>query len=115
MKKLVQGIVVASAFAPLFAFAQFGGISNMLSAIGRLISTATPIVIGLALLVFFWGLVKFIISSDDEDARKNAKGLMIGGIIALFVMVAIVGIINFIAAQVGVTTGGSLPVPGVQG
>ncbi|MCR4275035.1 MAG: pilin [Candidatus Campbellbacteria bacterium] len=114
MKKVLQGLAIASAFTPLFAFAQLGGVSNILTAIGRLIDTATPIVIGLALLVFFWGLIKFIMNSDDDEARKKGKGLMIGGIIALFVMVAIVGIINFIAAQVGVTTGGNLPVPGVQ-
>jgi hypothetical protein len=39
---------------------------------------------------------------------------MIWSVVALFVMVSIVGIINFIGNAVGVNQGGSLPVPTVE-
>jgi heme/copper-type cytochrome/quinol oxidase subunit 2 len=98
----------------LFAFAQLGNVENIVQSIGNLVNLATPIVVGLALLAFFWGLVKFIFSADDEEARKGAKSLMIWSVVALFVMVSIVGIINFIGNAVGVNQGGSLPVPTVE-
>lgn len=109
-------IGVGAYLLPVLALAQsdpnLSNLEALLRAIGRLVSLATPIVIGLALLAFFWGLVKFIFASSDEE-KKNGKSFMIGGIIALFVMVAIVGIIQFIARAFGVQTGGNLPTPGV--
>ncbi len=120
MKKVSAVLVGASAYLlPVLAFAQggqnadLGNLETLLKAIGKLVSLATPIVIGLALLAFFWGLVKFIFASSDDD-KKSGKSFMIGGIIALFVMVAIVGIIKFIASAFDVQTGGTLPTPGVQ-
>ena len=103
-----------SAFAPLLVFAQsLSGFGTLLTAIGGLVKTATPILIGLALLVFFWGLIKFIFSSGDEEARKQARGYMIGGVIALFVMVSIFGLIVWLRTQFGVTGETTLPLPGV--
>lgn len=115
MKKNWKVLATLSALTPAFAFAQLGNIANIVEAIGDLVDLATPIVVGLALLAFFWGLVKFIFSADDEDARKGAKSLMIWSVIALFVMISIVGIISFIGNAFGVDQGGTLPVPGVQG
>lgn len=121
MNKVSAAVIGASAYLlPVLAFAatsgsdpDLGNVTTLLTSIGKLVNLATPIVIGLALLAFFWGLVKFIFASSDDD-KKSGKSFMIGGIIALFVMVAIVGIIKFIASAFDVETGGSLPVPGVE-
>ncbi|MDQ5927866.1 MAG: hypothetical protein QG633_304 [Patescibacteria group bacterium] len=120
MNKVSAAVVGASAYLllPVLVFAQntdpkLGNLETLLESIGDLINLATPIVIGLALLAFFWGLVKFIFASSDDD-KKSGKSFMIGGIIALFVMIAIVGIVKFIASAFGVETGGDLPVPGVE-
>ncbi len=115
MKKYSVLALAAFAFLPSLASAQsLGNIENLVQAIGRLVNLATPIVVGLALLAFFWGLVKFIFAQGDEDKSSEGKQLMIYGIIALFVMVAVVGLVKFIANAFDVQTGGSLPVPGVQ-
>ncbi len=115
MKKYTLALVALAALAPAFAHAQLGNIENIVEAIGNLVSLATPIVVGLALLVFFWGLVKFIFASADDDKRDDGKRLMIWGIIALFVIVSIAGIINFIQDAVGVDEGGPIEVPEVEG
>ncbi len=114
MKQSWKVLAMLTAVTPAFAFAQLGNIENIVEAIGNLVKLATPIVIGLALLAFFWGLVKFIFSAGDEDARKDAKHLMIWSVIALFIMISIVGIINFIGSALGIGQGGNLPVPGVD-
>jgi len=118
MKSGISKVVVASltvmALAPSFAAAQsLGNIENLLKAIGRLVSLATPIVVGLALLAFFWGLVKYIFSAGEDDAKKEGIRLMIGGVIAIFVIVSLVGIVRFIGNAVGVGQGGSLDIPKV--
>jgi len=48
-------------------------------------------------LIFFWGLAKFIFRvGGDENAVETGRRLMIWGVIALFVMMAIWGITSFI-------------------
>lgn len=70
-----------------------------------LITTALPVVAGLALVVFFWGLAKFILKAGDETARAEGKQVMVWGIIALFVLVSIWGIISFITGEIfGIST-----------
>jgi len=54
-----------------------------------------PLLAACALLVFFWGLVKFVNNTASETVRDDAKNIMFWGIIALFVMMSIWGIVFF--------------------
>jgi len=58
-----------------------------------------PLVFTLALLFFFWGVAKYIwsVGTDKEEGRK----IMIWGIIALFVMSCVWGIVYFIGQEIG--------------
>lgn len=95
--------LIALAFAPTVAFAQnLGNLETLLRSIGRLVSIALPIVVAIALLAFFWGLVKFIFSAQGEDAHKQGQQLMIWGLVALFVMVAVWGLVRFIGNALGI-------------
>lgn len=97
MKKFA---LVALAAAPALASAQnLGNLETLLRSIGRLVGIALPIVVALALLAFFWGLVKFIFS----DKKEEGKSIMIWGIVALFVMVAVWGLVRFVGSALGIT------------
>ncbi|MCI0619847.1 pilin [Candidatus Wolfebacteria bacterium] len=90
-------ILTGAALLPVATVhAQLGNIEDIVDGIGRIVSLLTPIVVGIALLAFFWGLAKFIFSAGDEEARKAGKQIMIYGIIALFIMISIWGIVRFI-------------------
>jgi hypothetical protein len=106
MKKLLVSVL---AFSPALAFAQAPGnlqnVNSFLTSIGRLINTALPIVIGLALLGFFWGLAQFILKGADPAAQKSAKSMMIWSIVALFLMVSVWGLVNFLGSTLGVGAG----------
>lgn len=111
MKKF---IIAALAFAPTVAFAQsLGNLETLLRSVGRLIDIALPIVVALALLAFFFGLMKAIFGGPDSV--KEGKNLMIWGIVALFVMVSVWGIVRFIGNAFGVEQGGSVTPPTVNG
>ena len=116
MKKVILATLT---FAPAFAFAQTGRFSNikgLMEGIGDIIDVALPIVVGLALLAFFWGLVKFIFAQGNEEAKADAKKLMLWGLIALFVMVTVWGLVRFIGNALGITEyGGTIPIPSVLG
>src|SRR3990167_7525919 len=47
----------------------------------------------LALIYFFVGLVKYIMSAGDEEAKGAGRSIMINGVIALFVMAAVWGLV----------------------
>lgn len=106
-------IAGALAFAPFLAFAET--LQGILGIVGQLIGTATPIVVALALVYFFWGLANFILGSDSEDKRKEAIAIMIYGILALFVMVSVWGIVNVLQTTFNVQSGSDVRAPRVQG
>ncbi|OHA89873.1 MAG: hypothetical protein A2832_01910 [Candidatus Zambryskibacteria bacterium RIFCSPHIGHO2_01_FULL_44_22b] len=113
MKKV---IITALALVPALASAQsLTNLTTLLNSIKNLVDTALPIVVGLGLLAFFWGLVKFVFAAGDEEARKGAKSMMIYSVVALFIMVSIWGLIGFIGGAFNINQGGDLSVPGVQG
>ncbi|MEX2010198.1 MAG: hypothetical protein WD874_00105 [Parcubacteria group bacterium] len=69
---------------------------DIIESVGGLIDKALGIVIAIALLGFFWGLAKFIFRvGGDEKAVEDGRRIMKWGILALFVMVSIWGIIKF--------------------
>ena len=111
-----KAILVALAFAPSLVFAQsLGNLEILVRSIGRLINLALPIVVAIALLAFFWGLVKFIFGQGNEESKTDGKKLMIWGLVALFVMVSVWGLVRFMGNALGVNQGDTIIVPQVPG
>ena len=101
--------------APAVAFAQqLQGIRGLLNSVVGIVNVLIPLAMALAVLAFFWGLVKYIFNASDAAKTKEGKTLMIWGVIALAVMVGIWGIIQFIAGNLGISTGGTVVPPTVQ-
>lgn len=71
--------------------------------IGPILDTLVYIIIGIGVLVFLWGLIKYITAGGDEEKRKEARNTMIYGIIAIFVMVAIWGLVSILTTTFGTT------------
>lgn len=83
-------------FAPMVAFAQTP-VDGLITSVKGWVTLATPIVVGIGLLAFFWGLVKYIYNADSEDAKENGRRIMIWGVVALFVMVSVWGLVAFVS------------------
>jgi len=112
MKKAL--LPLSAYLLPALAFAQdLGEFETLVDSIGRIISALTPIVVALALLYFFWGLAKFILASGNEVDRAKGRDIMIWGIIALFVMVSVWGIVTILGNSLGVDQGDTIIVPDV--
>lgn len=84
-------------------------LKQLIQAFGGLITTLTAIIAAVALLVFFWGLAKFIFKlGSSEKAVEEGRNIMVWGLIALFVMLSVWGIINFFQKEL------NLPNPGAS-
>ena len=86
---------------PLISFAALDGIKGLIKDVGDIIKQLIIIAGGVALLGFFWGLAKFIFGAGDPKNREQGKNIMIWGILALFVMMSVFGIINFFQDSFG--------------
>jgi pSer/pThr/pTyr-binding forkhead associated (FHA) protein len=84
-------------------------LSGLIVSASRLIGMMVPVMISLAVLAFFAYLVRFI-WKGAEDPKAHAEGMKGMGysLVALFVMVSIWGIINFIGTTLGVGQGGGI-------
>lgn len=67
-----------------------------------------PILMSLAVLVFFWGIVKFISQAGDERAVEEGKGFIIYGLIGIFVIITLWGIVGFLQESFGLAGGGTV-------
>jgi len=67
----------------------------------QLIKQVIPVLIAVAFLVFFFGIVKFIGKAGDETAIKEGRQQMVWGVIALFILVSIWGILRFAYGEFG--------------
>jgi hypothetical protein len=111
MKKYRNILIATILLAPSIALAQLTGVKDLIKAIGGLINPLIGILVGVALLVFFWGLVRFIFRvGGDKEAVEEGKRIMIWGLIALFVMISVWGIIAFVQGEL-LPGGNSAPNP----
>ncbi len=65
-----------------------------------------------ALILFFVGIFRFFLSKD-KDAHEQGYKFMAFGVVALFVMVGVWGIVAFISQTLNIGVGGDIPTPGV--
>lgn len=97
MKKIITA--AALAFAPVFAFAQNvntnQNVFGILDIFSKIINILIPLAIAAGVLYFIWGVVQYI-TAKDEESQGAARKTMISGIIGLFVIVAMWGLVSVI-------------------
>lgn len=105
MKKSV--FTALSFFAlPLVAFAQQPtDVTSLIRLVGYWLNLLVPVLMAAALVVFFWGLVQYIFK------KKGAKDIMTAGLLGLFVMASVWGIIRLAQNTLGVNNNATVNPP----
>lgn len=128
IRKIVSfGITALVLFVPLLSFAAistsgtFSGCSAkpsdfrcLVASLLHIVNRLIPFLFLVALVFFFWGLAKFILLTGSGNAKaiSSGKQLMIWGIISLFVISSLWGIISFLTDSFGFHYGiPLLPIP----
>lgn len=119
-KTLIQigstAATVAFVALPTLAAAQntaAQGLLGTLALANRILNGLVGLLILVAILAFFWGLIKYLFSGGGEDKSEGLK-LMFYGVIAIFVMVSIWGIIRLLQNTFGVTQNTSITPDGIR-
>ncbi len=91
-KYLTSAVGAALLLTPFVAFAET--LEDTLRTVNNLIGVITPIVVALALIYFFWGLASLLLGKADDKGREEARNKMIYGILILFVMLSVWGLVG---------------------
>ena len=110
MKKhtLKYKLLIISSLFPVISFAALDGVKGLLQAFVKLLNLVIPAIFGLSLIYFLWGGSQFILKAGEQKARDEGKKKMLWGIVALFVMISIYGIVRAIGLAFNIAPGGDM-------
>ncbi|HLP86655.1 MAG TPA: hypothetical protein VK153_02155 [Candidatus Paceibacterota bacterium] len=77
-------------------------IETLVRSVNRVI--INPIIVllfALAVVYFIYGILQYLFNPDNEEIRNSSKKHMLWGIIGMFVMVSVFGIMNIILNTIG--------------
>ena len=124
-KKLFVLSSLVLGLSPLAVLAQVGttsgstvcnptvqNIGDMICRLGSLLNKVVPVIIVLGVVYFVWGVVSYVIASDEE-AKKSGKNRMIYGIIGLVVIVGMWGLVAIVANTFQVDNNANIVLPTV--
>jgi uncharacterized membrane protein YidH (DUF202 family) len=70
---------------------------DLLKNIGReIVNPAIILMVAVAVVVFIYGVAEFIAAADNEEKRSKGRQHIIWGIIGLFIMVSVWGVMNIL-------------------
>ena len=111
MKKITS--IVSLYALPVLVLADSVTDANSLFTLANnILKSVLPIIIAIAVIYFVYNAFSYMIAAD-EDRKVEAKSKMIYGIIALFVMVSVWGIVNVLSGTFGFTTTSAPTLPGL--
>jgi hypothetical protein len=112
MKKniIIKILLVQIYLIPVITLAAAEGIKGLISDVGNVMGIMQPILLGLSVVYFFWGIGQFILHDAGNDkAREDGKKKILWGVIAIFVFISINGILGWFGDLIGISVSPSTP------
>lgn len=97
---IISALAAGAVVLPVVASAQT--LLNTLALFSQFLNSLVYLAITAAILAFFWGLIMYLLKGGAEEKKKGLD-IMLMGVLALFVMVSIWGIIQLLQRTFGVT------------
>ena len=84
-------------------------LSGLIDMFVNILQRIIPLLGAVAFFLFIYGVARFIRSSGSEKELKDSKNIIIWGIVGLFVLMSIWGIISFMKSELGFGSGVLIP------
>jgi predicted PurR-regulated permease PerM len=79
-------------------------VTTLMASVNKVIINPLIILLfALAAVYFIYGIVMYFLSPDNEEVRTKSKTHMLWGVIGMFIMVSVFGILSLIMNTLGVT------------
>lgn len=111
MRKIGISLLAAGTLV-LPALASAATILNTLALANTVLNALIGLFITLAIVIFFWGLIRYLTNAGEEKAA--GLQIMFYGVLAIFVMVSIWGIIRLLQSTFSVTSTSPVIPQGIQ-
>jgi hypothetical protein len=121
--KILAGYALG--FAPVVAFAQTTGgtptkcaggsittIQSLICKFNELLGAVLPLLIAIGVVIFVWGVISYVIASDEE-AKSKGRDRIIAGIIGLVVIVGLWGLVRIVTNTFGLNNVTNITLPTV--
>ena len=89
-----------------------GTLFGLLCKLGSLLNSIVPVLIALGVVYFVWGVITYVVSSDEE-AKKTGRNRIIYGIIGLAVIIGLWGLVNLLRNTFGLNNSQNVTLPTV--
>jgi uncharacterized membrane protein YidH (DUF202 family) len=66
-------------------------------------NTLIPILVGVEILLFIYGIVRYLMAANNDKDRQTGRKFALWGIVAIAVTVGVWGLIMFLRNTVGIT------------
>lgn len=96
-KKFSILFIILFPFFPFLALAAPKDLTDLLGVFINLLDLLSQVLMSLAVLFFLWGVALFILKADSDTEREKGKKVMFWGIIGLFVMVSVWGLVGLVS------------------
>jgi uncharacterized membrane protein len=71
-------------------------LTGLIGIIQGILSALVPLIVSLAVVVFLWGVLKYVIAGSNKDGKEEGRKFMIWGLIGLVVMVSVWGLVALV-------------------
>lgn len=83
----------------------YASMSTLINSIEKVvINPLIALVFTLALVYFIYGVMQFVLNPTNEEIRKSGKSHILWGLIGLFIMIAVFGIMRLVLNTLGVNS-----------
>lgn len=72
---------------------------GLVGKIYSMLSSLVPLIVGLTVVVFLWGIFQ-LVRSNSEDTRADAIKVITFGVVALFIMVSVWGFVALLNSTI---------------
>jgi hypothetical protein len=112
MRRIIGISALSAATLALPYLAGAATLFNTLQLANTFLNALVGLFITLAIVIFFWGLIRYLINVGE--AKQEGLQIMFYGVIAIFVMVSIWGIIRLLQSTFSVTSTTPVIPQGIQ-
>ncbi|KKW38777.1 MAG: hypothetical protein UY88_C0001G0003 [Parcubacteria group bacterium GW2011_GWA1_54_88] len=100
---LIPSLVLA---LPVVVSAQ-NDVESLLGDVRRWLDLLVPILMGIGLIFFIWGLIQYFRAEGSDDDKKAARSNIVYGIIIFAAIVGIWGLVNIVLETLNINPGPS--------
>jgi hypothetical protein len=95
-------ILTTASLLPLAAYADAPTFRDLVAFAVRILNQVIVILVAIAFLAFIWSLTQYLFKETDGKEKGVFKNRVIAGLLGMFVIVAVWGLVRFIGGTLGI-------------